>query len=112
MRSRRNPRFAHELRGALADEHRREAVTMRGEHGKRDGEGRLLEVQVPHAEGDAIEAYIHEDGVMLHSHDPGADEYAPALSETRYTPTQARQLAQRLMELAFAAEQAGYGSER
>lgn len=85
---------------------------MEGEHGKRDVRGRLLEVQVPHAEGDQIEGYVTEDGVILHAHAPDSGEYEPALAETRYTPTQARALAQRLMELAYTAEQAGYGGER
>lgn len=84
---------------------------MEGEYGERDVHGRLLEVQVPHAEGDAIEAYVTEDGVVLHSHAPGSGEYEPALSETRYTPQQARDLAKRLAELAFTAEQS-YGRER
>ncbi len=85
---------------------------MQGEHGKRDGKHRLLQVCVPHAEGDQVEAFVTEDGVMLHSHPPDADEYEPALAETRYTPDQARVLADRLVELAFAAEQLGYGHER
>lgn len=41
---------------------------MQGEHGKRDGKHRLLQVCVPHAEGDQVEAFVTEDGVMLHSH--------------------------------------------
>lgn len=85
---------------------------MQGEHGKRDGKHRLLQIYVPHAEGDWLEAFVHEDGVVVHSHAPDADDYEPALAETRYTPEQTRELAQRLMELAFTADQAGYGHER
>lgn len=79
----------------------RENTGLQGEHGHRDGQHRLTEVYVPHAEGELPTAFVTDDGVHIDMRDLVTDQVR---AEARYTPEQARQLARRLVELADTAD--------